>query len=118
MLTAYASILVLLFVAILFAGGTLFANYMVRPRVKEAVKRSTYECGMEAVGTTAVPTNIRFYTYALLFVIFDVEALYLLPWAVVVRGMGAVALAEMGIFLAVLVAGLAYAWRSGALQWE
>ena len=118
MLLAYASILMLLLVAIAFAGGTLFANFMVRPRVRDAVKRTAYECGMEAVGTTAVPTNIRFYTYALLFVIFDVETLYLLPWAVVVRGMGASALAEMGIFLGVLAAGLVYAWRSGALQWE
>lgn len=118
MLLAYASILALLFVAAGFAGGSLFANFLVRPRVSEDIKRTTYECGMESVGTTAVPTNIRFYTYALLFVIFDVEALYLLPWAVVVRGMGAAALAEMGVFLGVLAAGLAYAWRSGALKWE
>lgn len=118
MLIAYASILILFFVAVLFAGGTLFATYLLRPRVKDAVKHTAYECGMEAVGTTAIKTNIRFYTYALLFVIFDVEALYLFPWAVAVRGMSAVALAEMGIFLGVLVAGLAYAWKSGALQWE
>ncbi|MBU2573838.1 MAG: NADH-quinone oxidoreductase subunit A [Elusimicrobia bacterium] len=118
MLLAYASILIFLIIATLFAGGTLLAAFLVRPRVKDTLKRTAYECGMEAVGLTTVQTNIRFYTYALLFVIFDVEALYLFPWAVVVRSMGAVALVEMAIFLGVLTAGLAYAWKMGALQWE
>ncbi|MBI4801866.1 MAG: NADH-quinone oxidoreductase subunit A [Elusimicrobia bacterium] len=114
----YALILVLFALAALFAGGTLLAAFLVRPRVKDTLKRTAYECGMEAVGVTTGQTNIRFYTYALLFVIFDVEALYLFPWAVVVRSMGAPALAEMAIFLGVLAAGLAYAWKMGALQWE
>src|SRR3989304_4549031 len=118
MLLAYASILILLVIATLFAGGTLFAAFLVGPRVNDSLKRTAYECGMEAVGTTTVQTNIRFYTYALLFVIFDVEALYLFPWAVVVRSMGPTALAEMAIFIGILAAGLAYAWKMGALQWE
>ncbi|OIN99709.1 MAG: NADH-quinone oxidoreductase subunit A [Elusimicrobia bacterium CG_4_10_14_0_2_um_filter_56_8] len=118
MLLAYASILILLVIATLFAGGSLIAAKLVRPRVNDTLKRTAYECGMETVGETTVQTNIRFYTYALLFVIFDVEALYIFPWAVVVRSMGAVALVEMGIFLGILVSGLAYAWKMGALQWE
>ena len=118
MLLAYASILILLVIATLFAGGSLFASYLVNPKVKDTFKHTAYECGMEAVGTTTVQTNIRFYTYALLFVIFDVEALYLFPWAVVVRSMGGTALFEMAIFLGILSAGLAYAWKMGALQWE
>jgi len=115
---SYGTVLILFTLAVFFAGGTLLAAFLVRPRVKDAVKRTAYECGMEAVGGTTVQTNIRFYTYALLFVIFDVEALYLFPWAVVVRSMGAVALAEMAIFLGILAAGLVYAWKMGALQWE
>jgi len=114
----YWVVLVLFAIAAAFAGGALLAAFLVRPKVGGKLKRTAYECGMEAVGTTAVQTNIRFYTYALLFVIFDVEALYLFPWAVVVRSTGAVALVEMAIFLGVLAAGLAYAWKMGALQWE
>ena len=114
----YGHILVFFVLAVAFAGGTLLAAFLVRPKVKDAVKRSAYECGMEAVGSTTVQMNTRFYTYALLFVIFDVEALYLFPWAVVVRSMGGLALAEMAIFLGILAAGLAYAWKMGALKWE
>ncbi|MDA8243170.1 MAG: NADH-quinone oxidoreductase subunit A [Elusimicrobia bacterium] len=115
---SYGPILVLFTIAVLFAGMSLLAAFLVRPKVKAPLKDSAYECGMEAVGTTMGQTNIRFYTYALLFVIFDVEALYLFPWAVVVRALGAFAIVEMAIFLGVLAAGLAYAWKMGALQWE
>ncbi len=118
MLLAYASILILLIIASLFAGGTLLGTKLFRPKVTDTLKRTAYECGMETIGATTVQTNIRFYTYALLFVLFDVEGLYLFPWAVVVRSMGGVALAEMAIFLGILAAGLAYAWKMGALQWE
>jgi len=114
----YGILLVFFILAVLFAGGALGAAFLVIPKVRDRVKRTAYECGMEAVGTTAVQTNIRFYTYALLFVIFDVEALYIFPWAVVVRSMGALALVEMAIFLGILAAGLVYAWKMGALQWE
>jgi len=114
----YGIILVFLALAAVFAGGTLLAAFLVRPKVADTLKRTAYECGMEAVGATTVRTNIRFYTYALLFVIFDVEALYIFPWAVVVRSMGVVALVEMAVFLGILAAGLAYAWKMGALQWE
>ena len=113
----YGTVLVFFILAVFFAGGTLLAAFLVRPRVTDTLKRTAYECGMEAVGPTAVRTNIRFYTYALLFVVFDVEALYLFPWAVVVRSMGAAALVEMAIFLGILAAGLVYAWKMGALQW-
>lgn len=114
----YGPILILFIIASLFAGLNLMAAFLVRPRVKAPLKDSAYECGMEAVGVTTGQTNIRFYTYALLFVIFDVEALYLFPWAVVVRSFGPFAIVEMAIFLGVLAAGLAYAWKMGALQWE
>lgn len=114
----YGTVLIFFALAVFFAGGTLFAAFLVRPRVKDTLKRTAYECGMEAVGATTVQTNTRFYTYALLFVIFDVEALYLFPWAAVVRSMGGLALVEMAIFLGILTAGLVYAWKMGALRWE
>jgi NADH-quinone oxidoreductase subunit A len=118
MMIDYVLIFAFALVAILFAAVSLIASQLLRPSVEDAIKRTTYECGMPAVGTTEVKTNVRFYVFALLFVIFDVEALFVLPWAVAVRGIGPVALAEMLVFLAILFLGLAYAWRKGALTWE
>ena len=114
----YATLFAFAVVAVGFSAVTLVAAQLLRPSVPEAVKQSTYECGMEAVGTTEVKTNIRFYLFALLFVVFDVEALFILPWAVTVRELGPVALVEMLIFLAILFLGLAYAWGKGALAWD
>ena len=114
----YATLFAFAFVAVAFSAVTLVAAALLRPSVPEAVKQSTYECGMEAVGTTEVKTNIRFYLFALLFVVFDVEALFVLPWAVTVRELGPIALVEMLIFLAILFLGLAYAWGKGALAWD
>ena len=114
----YATLFAFAVVAVAFSAVTLVAAQLLRPSVPEAVKQSTYECGMEAVGTTEVKTNIRFYLFALLFVVFDVEALFVLPWAVTVKELGPVALVEMLIFLAILFLGLAYAWGKGALAWD
>lgn len=118
MMSDYAVIFAFSLVAVAFAAVSLIASALLRPSVPEAVKESTYECGMEAVGTTEVKTNIRFYVFALLFVVFDVEALFVLPWAVTVRQLGPVALVEMLIFLVILFLGLAYAWGKGALAWD
>jgi NADH-quinone oxidoreductase subunit A len=115
---AFATVYAFVLLAILFAAVTLIAAKLLRPRVEYARKLSTYECGMEAVGTTEVNLNIRFYVFALLFVIFDVETLYVYPWAVTARELGRVALAEMAVFLAILILGLAFAWAKGALVWE
>jgi NADH-quinone oxidoreductase subunit A len=114
----YATVLAFAVAAALFAGVTLFLAVLLRPSVPDPVKTSTYECGMDAVGGTEVKTNIRFYLLALLFVIFDVETLFIYPWAVVVRELGPVALLEMFLFIGILLLGLAFAWRSGALSWE
>jgi NADH-quinone oxidoreductase subunit A len=118
MMTAYASVYAITIVALAFATVTLVAAKLLRPRVEYARKLSTYECGIPATGTTEVKLNIRFYVFALLFVLFDVETLYVFPWAVTARGLGQVAIVEMAIFLAILFIGLAYAWAKGALQWE
>lgn len=118
MMPAYALIFTFALVAVAFAAVSLTAAALLRPSRPDAVKQSTYECGIEAVGTTEVKTNIRFYLFALLFVIFDVEALFVLPWAVTVRELGPVALIEMLVFLVILFLGLVYAWGKGALAWD
>ena len=111
---------VFLFVAagLAFGAGALIAAKLLRPSLPYARKLTTYECGIKPVGSSEVKLNIRFYVFALLFVIFDVEILYVYPWAVTVREVGGLALAEMGVFLAVLFLGLVFAWRKGALAWE
>jgi len=118
MMSAYAVVYAIVLLAVAFAAVTLVAAKLLRPKVEYARKLSTYECGIPATGSTEVKLNIRFYVFALLFVLFDVETLFVYPWAVTAKGMGHFALAEMGVFLAILAVGLAYAWSKGALQWE
>ncbi len=85
---------------------------------KNTVRRSTYECGMETIGPSWVQFRLSYYLFALIFVVFDVETVFLFPWAAAYRQLGLFALVEVLIFVAILVAGLAYAWRKGALQWK
>ena len=118
MMSAYAAVYFFVLLAVVFAAVTLIAAKLLRPSVEYARKLSTYECGIPAVGTTEVKLNIRFYVFALLFVIFDVETLFVYPWAVTARELGTPALAEMGVFLAILFLGLAYAWAKGVLVWD
>jgi NADH-quinone oxidoreductase subunit A len=117
-MSAYAVVFAFVIVGVGFAAVTLIAAKVLRPSVPYARKESTYECGIPATGSTEVKLNIRFHTFALLFVLFDVEVLYVFPWAVTAREMGRVALTEMGAFLFVLALGLGYAWRKGALSWD
>jgi len=119
MFESYLTILIFGVVAIGFAVVSLVGAWLVSPRVPDRVKESTYECGMDAQGTTEIKINVRFYLYALLFVIFDVEALFVIPWAVSARGMDVgLVVMEMFVFLGVLFAGLMYAWGKGALVWD
>ena len=118
MISAYAVVYAFTLVAVGFAALTLVAAKILRPSVPYARKESTYECGIPSVGSTEVKLNIRFHVFALLFVLFDVEILYVYPWAVTARELGSLALIEMGIFIAILLLGLAFAWRKGALNWE
>ena len=99
-----------------FAFLILFAG-LVRER-GGSQDRDPYECGMEAVGSPWVSPNIRFYVFALLFVIFDVEALFVFPWAVQFRALGWEGFAAVMLFVGVLFVGLVYAWRHAALRWE
>lgn len=118
MMSAYAVVYAFVIVGVGFAAVTLGLAKVLRPSVPYARKESTYECGIPAVGSTEVKLNIRFHLYALLFVLFDVEVLYVYPWAVTSRELGTLALVEMGVFVSILLLGLAFAWRKGALSWE
>lgn len=118
MIAPFAAVAAFVVIGLAFAAVTLVAAKILRPSVPYARKESTYECGIPATGTTEVKLNIRFHTFALLFVLFDVEILYVYPWAVDAKELGRFALYEMGTFLAILALGLGYAWRKGALSWE
>lgn len=101
----------------LFVFGALFASRLVAPHRPSARKEETYECGEETIGSSWVQFNVGYYLFGLMFLIFDVEAAFLFPWAVVLREIGVVGLIEAGIFILILIAGLIYAWRKGALEW-
>ncbi|OFZ53708.1 MAG: NADH-quinone oxidoreductase subunit A [Bdellovibrionales bacterium RIFOXYC1_FULL_54_43] len=103
--------------AALFVFGGLAASFLLAPHRPGKVKNSPYECGEKTIGTSWVQFNVGYYLFALMFLVFDVEAAFLYPWALVFREFGAVALIEAGIFILVLIAGFIYAWKKGALEW-
>ncbi|MBI4369562.1 MAG: NADH-quinone oxidoreductase subunit A [Elusimicrobia bacterium] len=105
-------------IAIGFAAVTLALAKIFRAHVKDDRKMTAYECGMPAQGGTEIRTNIRYYNFALLFVLFDVETLFIYPWAVRAKEAGAAGLLAIGIFAGMLFLGLFYAWKKGALEWE
>ena len=116
-LTAYSSVLAFLLVVVGFLAVNLTVWWIIRPSRHSEEKLTTYECGENPVGSAWIQFNIRFYVFALIFIIFDVEAVFLLPWAVVFKSIGPVAFVEGLIFIAILVVGLAYVWRKGDLEW-
>ena len=118
MLSSFAGVLLFMVVGVLFIVITLLIARLVRAsRRDEPDKYIPYECGEIPVGSAWVQFNIRFYVIALIFIIFDVEIVFLLPWAVVFKNLGAFAFFEGLIFIAILVVGLAYVWRKGDLSW-
>jgi NADH-quinone oxidoreductase subunit A len=98
-------------------GGTLGLNRLVSPKVPTREKLTTYESGVDPIGSGQSQTTIRYYMFALLFVVFDVEAVFLFPWAVVFEELGLFAFVEMMIFILILALGLLYAWRKKVLDW-
>ena len=104
-------------VAIIFVVVPFIIAWLVAPSKKTKEKLQTYECGEVTEGSAWLQFNIRFYVIALIFLIFDVEVVFLFPWAVVFKELGLLALVEMGIFLLVLVVGLAYVWVKSDLDW-
>ena len=96
----------------------VLAFVKVRPRKPNPVKYETYECGMQTIGGQWMQFNFRYYMYAILFVIFDVEIIFIYPWAIRFGKLGLFAFLEMMVFMAILVIGWLYAWRKGALEWR
>ena len=116
-LTQHASVLLFLVVGIAFLVVNLVIWFILRPSRFSEEKLTTYECGENPEGSAWVQFNIRFYVFALIFIVFDVEAVFLLPWAVVFRELGPLAFVEGLVFIAILVVALAYVWRKGDLEW-
>ena len=118
MLTDFGRIFVFFIVGAIFVAAGLIVASLIRPRRGYLSKLSTYECGETPVGDAIVKFNIRFYVVALIFLIFDVEVVFLFPWAVIFQKLGMFAFIEMMIFLAILLIGYAYVWVKGDLEWD
>ena len=114
----YAPLLLTVFIAAGVGAVTLLLGSFVRPSKPDLVKGLAYECGNLPVGDARLPMRTRFYLFAMLLVIFDVEVVFLLPWAVNFISLGLFGFVEMMIFLGVLLLGYAYLWRNGGLQWD
>ena len=119
----YVTVAVFAAMGALLVGGSIFASSLIRPNKPSPTKSETYECGIDPVGGGWSQTHIRYYIFALLFLIFDVEAVFIFPWAVRLEtfsqaGLGGFVLGEMVIFIVILVLGLVYAIRKGVLKWE
>jgi NADH-quinone oxidoreductase subunit A len=117
MLIDYATVLVFMVLGAVTVTLLLFLSRLVQPRDPSEVKLSTYECGELPFGSSWVQFNIRFYVIALIFIIFDVEVALLYPWAVIFQKLGLLAFVEAFIFIVILLAGLAYLWKEGDLDW-
>jgi NADH-quinone oxidoreductase subunit A len=114
----YLPVLLFLLVAIGFAGGTIGLSSIIVPRRRNAVKMSAYECGVDPVGDARERFSVKFYLVAVLFILFDIEAVFLYPWAVAFRQLGLYGLIEMVLFILILLVGYAYLLKKRALEWD
>lgn len=118
LLQDYLPILVVMGITFVFAIGAVLAGMFLKPKNSYSEKLSPWECGVEPVGeANAGKFTVQFYIIAVLFVIFDVETLFLFPWAVVLDKIGVFAFIEMFLFIVILLVGFFYAWAKGALEW-
>ena len=113
----YLPIFIFLVIAISFPVIALIAAKLIRPSSPFAAKLEAYECGIKAASDSRGRYTVRFYIVAILFVVFDVETIFLFPWAVQYKAFGIFGLVEMLIFLAILVVGYLWIWKKGALEW-
>ena len=113
----FGTVLVAAILGIIMVAVPLIVQSLVAPSKKSKEKLETYECGEESEGSAWLQFNIRFYVIALIFLIFDVEVVFLFPWAVVFKDLGLLAMVEMAIFLIILIVGLAYVWVKADLNW-
>lgn len=123
MLERYGLIGIFALLAVIFPLVPLIFSWLVRPKKPHQSKKATYECGLafedfpDAAQQVWVQFRVQYYIFALIFVVFDIEVVFLYPWAVAYNALGLFALVEMVIFLGILVMALAYAWRKGLLEW-
>lgn len=118
MLESYAPVAVFLAIALVFPFIAMILGKLLAPSRKATYKHDIYECGADLFGKANIQFKAQFYLFALIFVVFDVEAVFIIPWAVAYQKVGIVALVEMVVFIAFLLVALAYAWRKRALEWK
>ncbi len=117
-LSRYFPVVLFIGIALAFGIVTLLASYLLQPRFPEAEKLSPYECGSEPFSDARMPFPVRYYIIAMMFVIFDIEVIFLYPWAVAFSDIGLIGLLEMLVFIGLFVVAYVYAWRKGALEWD
>lgn len=105
-------------IALFLPAAAISMAAMMAPKKPNPIKNSTYECGMETVGPSWVQLKVQYYVFGLIFLVFDVEAVLLFPWAVAYKQLPLYAVVEAVLFLLILLGGLYYAWRKGALEWR
>ena len=115
---SYVPLVFMVALALLLPAMLLAIQKRLAPRHPNQEKLEPYECGAPPLGATHQRLPVKFYLVAVLFLLFDIETVFLFPWSVLCRRLGLFGLVEMGIFLGVLVLGLAYVWRKGALEWD
>jgi len=112
------SLIVFFITALVLVGGAILFSTFISPKSFNIQKSEPYECGIPTKGVTWLQFNVGYYLFAILFLIFDVETVFLFPWAVVMKEVGMVGFIEIVIFFVILVLGLGYAWKKHALVWE
>lgn len=118
MLENYLPVLIFMILGLCVGLIAPVLGYLLSPKKPDPEKLSTYECGFEPFDDSRSPFDVRFYLVAILFILFDLETAFLVPWAVVFRQLGWSGMIAMGIFLALLTVGFIYEWKKGALEWE
>jgi len=118
MISSYLPLLILLALSVVNAAFMVGLSTVVSPTKRTLIKASPYESGMDPLGSTRERFSVKFYVVAILFIVFDVETVFLVPWAVVMREVGLAGFAAAGIFIFILTVGLIYEWKKGALEWD
>lgn len=114
----YLPILIQFIVALGFVATTMFATHLLGPKRRSKVKLESFECGIEPQGNARIPFSIKYFLVAILFVLFDVEVIFMYPWAVNFKELGVQGLIEMFLFMLVFLVGFFYILKKGALKWE
>lgn len=112
------AIILFIILGVVLVGGAFLASKLIAPKIYSKSKDETYECGIDTMGPSWIQFKVGYYLFAMLFLIFDVETIFIVPWAVVMKDIGLVAFIEILIFFLILGLGLLYAWKKKALQWE